>query len=147
MSNETGVAVAEWLARPPAKQSVVQIRHPISAKTHMWGKQLAAMLAIYTSRGVTPEVNLRERISCMPPQSSNKAAHSGFETHRRRHQKSKTGVSVAPKMDTCPTKFFLKKSSHSGVQVNDCILTRNKHKTNKLDICYFSQSMPVHLPS
>ena len=31
------------------------------------------MLAIYTSRGVTPEVNLRECISCMPPQSSNKA--------------------------------------------------------------------------
>ena len=31
------------------------------------------MLAIYTGRGVTPEVNLRERISHMPPQSSNKA--------------------------------------------------------------------------
>ena len=52
----------------------------ISAETCMWGKQPAAMLAIYTSRGVTPEVNLRECISVMPPQSSNKAAHSGFET-------------------------------------------------------------------
>ena len=31
-----------------------------------------------------------------PPPSSNKAPHSGFETQRRRHQKSKTGVSVAP---------------------------------------------------
>ena len=39
----------------------------------MWGKQLAAMLAIYTGRGVAPEVNLRERISHMPPQSSNTA--------------------------------------------------------------------------
>ena len=39
----------------------------------MWGKQPAAMLAIYTGRGVTPEVNLREHISCMPLQSSNKA--------------------------------------------------------------------------
>ena len=28
----------------------------------MWGKRLAAMLAIYTGRGVAPEVNLRERI-------------------------------------------------------------------------------------
>ena len=37
------------------------------------GKRLAAMLAIYTGRGVAPEVNLREHISHMPPQSSNKA--------------------------------------------------------------------------
>ena len=52
---------------------MVQIRHPTSAETCMWGKQLAAMLAIYTDRGVTPEVNLRERISRIPPQSLNKA--------------------------------------------------------------------------
>ena len=52
---------------------MVQIRHPTSAETRMWGKQLAAMLAIYTGRGVAPEVNLRECISHMPPQSSNKA--------------------------------------------------------------------------
>ena len=39
----------------------------------MWGKRPAAMLAIYTNRGVTPEVNLRECISCMPLQSLNKA--------------------------------------------------------------------------
>ena len=52
---------------------MVQIWHPTSAETHMWGKRLAAMLAIYTGRGVTPEVNLRECISYMPPQSLNKA--------------------------------------------------------------------------
>ena len=52
---------------------MVQIWHPTSAETHMWGKQPAAMLAIYTGRGVTPEVNLREGISRPPPQSSNKA--------------------------------------------------------------------------
>ena len=46
---------------------------PTSAETHMWGRRLAAMLAVYTGSGVTPEVNLRERISRMPPQSSNKA--------------------------------------------------------------------------
>ena len=32
----------------------------------MWGKQLAAILAIYTGKGVAPEVNLGEHISCMP---------------------------------------------------------------------------------
>ena len=46
----------------------------------MWGKQPAAMLAIYTGRGVIPEVNLRECISHMLPQSLDKAAHYGFET-------------------------------------------------------------------
>ena len=55
---------------------MVQIRHPTSAETHMWEKRLAVMLAIYTGRGVAPEVNLREHISHMLPQSSNKAAHS-----------------------------------------------------------------------
>ena len=47
--------------------------HPISAEARMWGKRPAVMLAIYTGRGVTPEVNLRECISCTPPQSLNKA--------------------------------------------------------------------------
>ena len=44
----------------------------------MWGKRLAAMLAICTGKGVTPEVNLREPISCMPLPSASKDAHSGF---------------------------------------------------------------------
>ena len=39
----------------------------------MWGKRPAAMLAIYTGRGVAPEVNLKECISRTPPQSLNKA--------------------------------------------------------------------------
>ena len=56
------------------------------------------------------EVNLRECTSHMSLPSANKAAHSGFETQRRRHQKSETVVSVAPKMDMCPTKFLKKKS-------------------------------------
>ena len=47
--------------------------HPTSAKTCMWGRQLAAMLTLYTGKGVAPEVNLRECISCTPPQSANKA--------------------------------------------------------------------------
>ena len=37
--------------------------------------------------------------------SVNKAAHSGFETKRRYHQKSKTGLSVAPQKDLCPLKL------------------------------------------
>ena len=71
----------------------------------------AALLTIYTGKGVTPEMNLRECVSHMPLSSVNKAAHSGFETQRRCHQKSETGVSVTPKMDVCPKKNFLKKLS------------------------------------
>ena len=68
-----------------------------------------AMLATKRSAGVTPEVNVREGTSCMPLQSVNKAAHSGLETQRRCHQKSKTGVSVAPQKDMCPPTNFKKK--------------------------------------
>ena len=39
---------------------------------------------------------------------TNRAVHPGFETQRTHHQKSKTGVSVAPKKDVS-TKFFFKK--------------------------------------
>ena len=64
---------------------MLQIQHLTSAETHMWGKQLAAMVVIYTGRDVAPEVNLRKCISHMPLQSLNKAAHSGFEIQRRHH--------------------------------------------------------------
>ena len=71
----------------------------------------AAMLATRRSAGITPEVNLREHVTCTPPPSTNKAAHSGSETQRRHHQKSKTGVSVVPtKKDLCPPKCFNKKN-------------------------------------
>ena len=68
----------------------------------------AAMLATKRSAGVTPEVNLRECVTYTPLQSANKAAHSGFETQRRRHQKSKTGVSVAPQKGLMFFKHFKK---------------------------------------
>ena len=63
---------------------------------HMWGTVTGYHAAGKRSVGVTPEVNLREHTSCRPLPIVNKADHSGFETQRRRHQKSKTGVSVAP---------------------------------------------------
>ena len=73
---------------------------------------LAAMLAAKRSAGVTPEVNLRECVTCMPLPSANKAAHSGFETQRRHHQKSKTGYQWPHKKDLCLPKIFLKKILH-----------------------------------
>ena len=60
----------------------------------------AAMLATKRSVGVTPEMNIREHVTCIPLPSVNKAAHCGFETQRRLHQKSKTGASVAQQKRT-----------------------------------------------
>ena len=74
----------------------------------MWGKRLATNHKRLA--GVTPEANLREHTHTLP-QSVNEASHSGFETHRRCHQKSKTGVSVAPQKNTRPPKIFLKQNS------------------------------------
>ena len=57
---------------------------------------LAAMLTTKRLASVTPGVNLWGHVTHVPLPSASKVAHSGFETQRRYHQKSKTGVSVAP---------------------------------------------------
>ena len=54
------------------------------------------MLAAKRSAGVAPQVNCPEHVTCMPLPSVNKTDQFSFETQRRHHQKSKTGVSVAP---------------------------------------------------
>ena len=68
----------------------------------------AAMMAAKKSAGVTPDMNLRNTLH-----TGNKACkqgiHPGFETHDGRHQKSKTGVSVAPQKGTLSSEKFLKK--------------------------------------
>ena len=50
----------------------------------------AAMLAAKRSAGDA------QHVTHMPPPSVNKTTHSGFETQRRHHEKSITGISVAP---------------------------------------------------
>ena len=50
----------------------------------------------------------------MPPPSVNKAGHSGFEIQRKRHQKSKTGVSVVPQKRTHVLQKTLKKDTLYG---------------------------------
>ena len=76
-----------------------------SAETRMWGKRPAAMLAICTGRGVAPEVNLRERISHMPPQSSNKAEPTLALKPRGDVTRSLKQGYQWPQKWTCPTKI------------------------------------------
>ena len=64
-----------------------------------------ATQAAKRSAGVAPEVNIREYVtSLVPLPNANKAAHSGFETQRRHHHKSKT-VSVPTKGHMSTEKF------------------------------------------
>ena len=86
---------------------MVKIWHPTSAETCMWRKQLAAMLAIYKSRGVAPEVNLRKYISCMPQQSSNKAEPTlALKPRGDVTRKPKQGYQWPKKMDVSNKKNF-----------------------------------------
>ena len=66
----------------------------------------AARLPVNRSAGIATEVKTYASAS------TNKAAHCGFETQRRRHQKSKTNVSVAPQKKFFVLEF-LKKKNHT----------------------------------
>ena len=65
----------------------------------------AAMLATKRSVDVAPQVAHR------PPPSANKATYPGFETQWKHHQKSKTGVLVAPQKRHIDAKTFFKNLS------------------------------------
>ena len=70
---------------------------PIPTCRYVEENGLATILVAKTLLGVASKVNQRKCVICMPPPSVNKGdAHSVFETWRRHHHKSKTGVSVAP---------------------------------------------------
>ena len=66
------------------------------------------MLTSIQSAGVAPEVNLRNSWHA-GDKACKRGNHPGFETQGRRHQKSKTGVLVASKKDSCPPKILKKK--------------------------------------
>ena len=63
---------------------------------YMDRKGSAAMLTSIQSAGVIPEVNLRNSLHT-GDKAHNRGIHPGFETQGRHRQKSKTGVSVAPR--------------------------------------------------
>ena len=84
----------------------------------MWGRRLAAMLALYTGKGVAPEVNFRERISRTPPHSSNKAEPTlvlkpGGDVTRS----PKQGYQW-PHKQTCVQQKFKKKKKKKNIRIN-----------------------------
>ena len=61
------------------------------------------MLTVKMSAGVAPEVNVTNLLH-EGEKACKWGIHPGFETQGRHNQKSKTGVSVAPKKDLYPPK-------------------------------------------
>ena len=68
------------------------------------------------------EVNLRECITCTSLSSVIQVSHYGFETQRRHHQKSKTGVSVGPQESIMSFKKIQQKSKVMFLENPTCLL-------------------------
>ena len=66
----------------------------------------AAMSTAKRSAGVTPGVDLRNLLYA----GDEACIHSGFVCQGRHHQKSKTGVSLAPQNGLMPSKNFFKRT-------------------------------------
>ena len=82
------------------------IAPPMFAYRYVEENGSTAILAAKRLAGVAPEVNLKECVTHMPLSATYKAAHSGFETQRKHHQKSKTGVSVAHNKRLMSSKYL-----------------------------------------
>ena len=85
---------------------------------------LLSMLAVERSVGVAPQVILKNSLYTGAV-ARKPVIHSGFEIQRRRHQKSKTGVSVAPQKRThvlqknYRLETAMNKVAHFGFQTQD----------------------------
>ena len=82
-----------------------KIWQPTSAETRIWRKQLAAMLALYTSKGMAPEVNLTECIWHMPLPSEIRLPTLTLKPRGDITISPKQWYQWLQKMDMCPTKI------------------------------------------
>ena len=89
------------------------------------------MLAAKRSAGVAPEVNLGNSVHT-GDKAGKQGIHPGFETQGRGHQKSKSGVSVAPQKGTHVLKkkedaFVLLQNDILSCLASVCVLFVNTH--------------------
>ena len=99
---------SDWLLRGSSAANQILLRHSGPILSAVCPRPLPRK-TIYNLENKT--ICLLTRVTCTP--SANKAARSGFGTQRRRHQKSKTGVSMAPQKGLISSKIFLKKDNLS----------------------------------
>ena len=78
-------------AAPHANPKCEENREMVESTTTRGNREHSSVVIISTN---SQHMELTNSHMSLP--SANKVAHSGFETQRTRHQKSKTGVSVVP---------------------------------------------------
>ena len=99
--------VAEWVEHLCSEWEIPHSNPSIlPLLTHVGNVTGTAMPAVNRLAGVAPEVNLRSNMQARKHASN---IHPGFETQGKGHQKSKTGVSVAPQKGHVSSKKCLKK--------------------------------------
>ena len=84
------------------------------------GSGLAAILVAKRSAGVTPELNLRNLLNT--GDEAFKEINPGIKTQGRRHQRSKTGLSVAPSKGLKSSIFFTAKKTQHNRDLLLCII-------------------------
>ena len=97
--------VAEWVARLCAEREIIHsnpVILPLLKDTYRI-RNGPTMPAVKRSVGVASKVNLRSSVQARKHASD---IYPGFEAQARHHQKSKTGVSVAPKKGHVSSKFL-----------------------------------------
>ena len=107
--------MAEWVARQTAKQEVGSSNPSIPPLLkHACGEGDWLLCWQYTpAKGVTPEVNLRERILHMPPSSANKAEPTlALKPRGDVTRIPKQGYQWPHKWTCVQQKFFLKTKKH-----------------------------------
>ena len=120
-------AVAEWIARLLTVRKVSRLNPSILPLLHMSHiGNVTGCHAGHQSAGVAPEMYLRNSLHASD-KALKRGIHPGFETQERRHQKSKTGVSVAPQKGLMSSKKFLKKIFSSIKNINLNILGKALH--------------------
>ena len=93
-------------------------------------KGLVAMLAAKRSAGVTTEVNLRILL-CTGDKACKQGIHPGFETHGRRHQKSKNRVISGPTKRTDVFQKFSNKKEILLLSVYHCHVLTFRRSSNE----------------
>ena len=131
----------KWLSYPERNGSRFRAS-PMPARRYMEEIGSAAMLATNKSAGETLEVNFRDYVTHTSPPSTSKAAHSGFETQRRHHQKSITGVSVVPQKGLLSSKKYFKK--HIPFKTSNTKQTE-VWKSRNIPLCIARNFLPVEI--
>ena len=143
------ILISLWKKYPPGADTPSAPPIPVSRKTcFIVGNSNTTVLSVHQeSAGVTPEVNLRQCVTHMPPWSTNKAAHSSFKPTEDITRSPKQGYQWPHKKDLCP------KQRYQWPYKKDLCPKQGYQWPHKMDLCpkqwhagSHTGSTPVLLP-